>query len=413
MTTNKVYGYGFGGDYPTGLPFVILEYVEGRRLFDLRYHELDPRHKATVDRQVANIIIQLRQQEFGHIGALTLDDDGAPAFQRNRPLSIDLNEDQIDGQDPARLLAPDAIFTSTEAYVQHLLELAYHTFLRQRDAVGDEENARYQLFTLHYMRDKVRAWLDRRYDKGPFVLMHGDLSPANIIVDDDFRILAVLDWEWSQTIPLQLVVPPNWLTGLPLEQVVHRDHSPAITEAWARLADCVREEERSHHVLAKPQVSELWTGLNAARFDSIFIGSALLNLSNLHSVFYSRFFSRDADRLQRFERFFSPAWNPAAEDHRRLVVKKLDERKKIRALIDDRDVWFDLLRRPRSPVPAMDEEEARRLRIFVRGFSPGHWARVCSLYHTSLGMLLSSLHGHTQLYVLSTPRVDTTLNLRD
>jgi hypothetical protein len=34
-----------------------------------------------------------------------------------------------------------------------------------------------------------------KYDKGPFRLIHPDFGHNNIIVDDDFNILGVIDWE--------------------------------------------------------------------------------------------------------------------------------------------------------------------------------------------------------------------------
>ena len=48
---------------------------------------------------------------------------------------------------------------------------------------------------------------------GPFVLSHLDLRWPNIIVDDDLDILAVIDWEWTGSIPRQLFTPPSWIAG--------------------------------------------------------------------------------------------------------------------------------------------------------------------------------------------------------
>jgi RIO-like serine/threonine protein kinase len=62
-------------------------------------------------------------------------------------------------------------------------------------------------------------WVDPIYNHGPFILMHGDLRPTNIIVDKNLKILSIIDWEWSRIVPAQLFVPQTWLTGLELEGI--------------------------------------------------------------------------------------------------------------------------------------------------------------------------------------------------
>ncbi|KJK74918.1 hypothetical protein H634G_09752 [Metarhizium anisopliae BRIP 53293] len=33
------------------------------------------------------------------------------------------------------------------------------------------------------------------------------------MVDDDFHILGIIDWEFTSTIPQQIYIPPPWITG--------------------------------------------------------------------------------------------------------------------------------------------------------------------------------------------------------
>ncbi|KAI9826624.1 MAG: hypothetical protein M1832_006220 [Thelocarpon impressellum] len=331
----KVYGYGFGGDYPTGLPFVLLEYIHGHTLIDAKYNTLDPARKRYLYRQLADIFIQLRQLEFDHMGALTLDEHGNPAFTNNRPLGIDFNDDQVDGQDPARMLKPHDVFTSTKASVRYLMKQAFHNYLRQRDAVGNEGNAKNHLYALHRMRDRALAWVDSRYDKGPFILMHGDLLPANIMVDADVRVLAVLDWEWSQTVPLQLLVPPYWLSGLRLELIGYKINIAAIAKEWSCLAESVgrTEEKWACRALARPLVSELWADVDHETMDSIFMAHALLNLDNMSSIYVRRFHYRDDDRREQFNRIFDMASNSTAQEYLSLVARKVEERKRTDNLV--------------------------------------------------------------------------------
>lgn len=63
----------------------------------------------------------------------------------------------------------------------------------------------------------ISEYMSTAHDKGPFPLCHGDFGHNNIIVDDHYRILGVIDWEsafagpWEifGEFPLNLsIVPP-------------------------------------------------------------------------------------------------------------------------------------------------------------------------------------------------------------
>ncbi|KAI9674963.1 MAG: hypothetical protein M1817_001369 [Caeruleum heppii] len=377
----KIHGYGFGGDYPTGLPFVILEFVEDTRLVDAKYHDHDAPPRVTLYRQLADIFVQLRRLEFKHVGALTLDEHGEPTFAPHRSLGVDFNDGQLDEQDPASLLGPHDVFTSTRAYVRFLVQMAFHNFLRQRDVVGTEKNAQVQLYALHRMRDYLRTWVEARYDRVPFVLQHGDLLPPNLIVDEHLHIRAIIDWEWSHTVPLQLVVPPFCLTGTALEQILRRDRLPAITQRWSKLAEQVRPVEANGSRGALPSLSQLWRDFDGcagseAVVNRTLVAHSLMSVSHLTEVYRNRLFSQEDDRHARYQRFFDPEHNAAAVDHALLVASKVQQRERVRAttaevkdlLREDYRKWGAKLKRGRSPMPAMDADDTRRLTDFMHAF---------------------------------------------
>src|ERR1700694_724600 len=65
----------------------------------------------------------------------------------------------------------------------------------------------------------VQAWLyletiplfcSPELDSGPFPLRHPDLNTANLLFDDEYNIVGLLDWTATQSAPWQtFVVPPN------------------------------------------------------------------------------------------------------------------------------------------------------------------------------------------------------------
>ncbi len=52
-------------------------------------------------------------------------------------------------------------------------------------------------------------------EKGPFPLYHTDLYHSNVIIDPDYNILAVIDWENACTFPWELVEFPQFLSSVP------------------------------------------------------------------------------------------------------------------------------------------------------------------------------------------------------
>lgn len=68
------------------------------------------------------------------------------------------------------------------------------------------------LYHLDMFRRFVQdEWLNRSSDPGPFVLIHGDMEPFNLLISRDAEIVGVLDWEWSRVVPVQFFKPPLWL----------------------------------------------------------------------------------------------------------------------------------------------------------------------------------------------------------
>jgi hypothetical protein len=52
-------------------------------------------------------------------------------------------------------------------------------------------------------------------DNGPFPLWHPDFLHSNIIVDESYSVLGVIDWEGACTIPWELVEFPRFLETVP------------------------------------------------------------------------------------------------------------------------------------------------------------------------------------------------------
>ena len=56
-----------------------------------------------------------------------------------------------------------------------------------------------------------------------FPLTHNDLGPQNILMDDDFNFIAIIDWEFAQTATWQInrYLMPFPLLGLDIEDILN------------------------------------------------------------------------------------------------------------------------------------------------------------------------------------------------
>lgn len=92
------------------------------------------------------------------------------------------------------------------------------------------------------------------HDHGPFPLCHGDFGHNNVIVDDDYNILGVIDWETAFAGPWEIFgdFPLSFSTVPPAMDVpweYNDDGSPKNAELAQKFADqrdyvaAVKEEE--------------------------------------------------------------------------------------------------------------------------------------------------------------------------
>ncbi|OAA63448.1 phosphotransferase enzyme family protein [Niveomyces insectorum RCEF 264] len=157
--------------------------------------------------QLVDILAQLRTLEFPRIGSLVpgTDEPGATAttFVLGPMLSM---------SDNILCLPPPPMWTSAAEFMEHESDVVSEFYF---DPVGDldTDTAREELVALDGLKAALRSLVNTVPEGGPFVLSHCDLRSPNIIVDEQLRIQAVIDWEFTTSIPLTLFTPPSWITG--------------------------------------------------------------------------------------------------------------------------------------------------------------------------------------------------------
>jgi hypothetical protein len=275
------------GDNPVSRPFMILEYIEGSPLFKINLSTLTEEEQMGLYSQLASIFIQLRQQEFDGIGSLTSPVNDSGNFALAGPLSVDVNAQQVGGLNACDLIPLVGAFASTKEYVSALTAVIFNRFYSKRDSVFDEKDARMELYGLYQFRQLSEGWIKPNYNNGPFVLNHCDFSPSNIIVNGGLEIVAVLDWEWSCIVPIQLFLPPSWLTGYDVNGLEGREG--CLEQMLSRFKSAVRQMElkQGSEVDKTPRIpplSEFWEHMTIKDY---FIGHALLRTQYAGDIFWS------------------------------------------------------------------------------------------------------------------------------
>ena len=92
-------------------------------------------------------------------------------------------------------------------------------------------------------------------DLGPFPLFHPDFGHNNIIVDDDYKILGVVDWEHACSVPWECIYFPVTLLVVPAlmdapwnydeNGIATDEETRSLIDEQAGYVDLVKQAERS------------------------------------------------------------------------------------------------------------------------------------------------------------------------
>jgi hypothetical protein len=209
-----VHAYAFSDTGLNGLPYIIMDYVDGRSLKDLGFRSggetwgslifAGPQTPAAkhLHRQLADVYVQLRQLEFPRIGALGFPSREMPALTcnpkdihvRNRPLSIDIALQELDGLQPGSIFPPKTTLSTASEFVDGLLRLAHNKLEKEADQGMDEDEPASILYAAHHFRRFVQdKWLDPSANRGPFVLSTSNPPVLGLAC---FRLGILTDPDW-------------------------------------------------------------------------------------------------------------------------------------------------------------------------------------------------------------------------
>jgi hypothetical protein len=313
----KLIGYGLTGNthHLNGLPFLILTHVPGKPLSGV-WDELDEAAKVKIYDQMADITIQLRSHPFDRIGSLTVDDRGQWSLS-NRPLGRPLASLQRDGID----IRMAQSYSSSLDYFTDYFCHHRRRFMEQPNSASDHLDAREKYAGLSLFESLIPTYVNHEFNEGPFVLRHGDLHLPNILVDEHLQIVAVLDWEWSCVLPIQVAcLPPLCMSDRKVDELALGEGRDQFFAAVDVFLDRLREKE----VSIPPEMHLSTTLKQLMSNGGYWFGLAIQEIYTFEYLFWDNLFpiSWDVSENKAIDSIFT---GPSAAFAEEIVAQKLRE----------------------------------------------------------------------------------------
>ncbi|WEW61225.1 hypothetical protein PRK78_006715 [Emydomyces testavorans] len=196
----ELYHYETDPSNQVGAPYMIMEYIHGTPAHHLRLAKGgtlrfgDVEQDRRLSEQMAKIQVELSSFQFDKIGSLYLDEKTDEFY---------IGPDQETGKGP---------WTSTTEYyldyAAHCMETAAiaDSRLTERDSFV---NPALFSYALRFSENPSRR-------NGPFYLINGDFGPHNILVNENFEILAVIDFDGVMAAPIEVAAQLPFMAYLDL-----------------------------------------------------------------------------------------------------------------------------------------------------------------------------------------------------
>lgn len=160
--------------------------------------------------QIASYIFQLSQLTFAKIGAISKDHATGAWHVGRRPLSYNMN-DLVSVAGYPEYQFPTAPFDRTSDYLRSIANEHMVHLWTQRNLAEDPEIAQKRFIARHQFAQLVSKYYPEDEHGGQFIPFCDDMRPANMLIDPEtLRITAVLDLEFTNTMPAEFTYDPPW-----------------------------------------------------------------------------------------------------------------------------------------------------------------------------------------------------------
>ena len=187
VPTPKIYAYAAdSSSNPVGTSYILMEKLPGA---PLQWDETTSKQKTKVMSRLVDIFLELEKNPFQSNGSLRCNHDVPEVSGFAQPTLF---------SSPEQTLGP---FTTLESSLRAII-------LQQQDQIisGELSSLAEDKYVSHcWRRDKISEVTKYCHDYGPdFFIKHYDDKGDHILVDADFNITGIIDWEFASAEPKAL-----------------------------------------------------------------------------------------------------------------------------------------------------------------------------------------------------------------
>ncbi|KAK2879956.1 hypothetical protein FQN49_000715 [Arthroderma sp. PD_2] len=242
IPTPRVFDFALESESVAGVGYILMEKMPGKSLPRCNPSK-DQREK--IISQVADVFIELEKYPFQSMGSLRGNREPVIGSFARESLTESVDE-EIHAVGPC---------SSRKEYLEKSVRLTLSLIMREEMYTACPVDA----YIIHlFLLDSIDALCSAQAvpDNGRFYLKHPDDKGDHILVDDDYNITAIIDWEWAYTAPksvafnspMAIFPVGDFYDGLTTpgeEEVLFAQLLEA--KGSPELADIVREGRVQHH----------------------------------------------------------------------------------------------------------------------------------------------------------------------
>jgi hypothetical protein len=184
----RIFEFEMSAEEQFGYPYVLMEYLGGRKLDDGLAKSIPRQYHAKAAKQLANVFAELQTLTFSRIGRLWC---GETADQPVEIIPMAWHH------------SPGPLETSLEYFYNQRQG-------ENREIVALHPNNADWLTACWVLKTALAHTVIEDRVRGPFPLCHLDLHFGNLLFDDEYNLTGVVDWSNAQAAPIeQLSVCPE------------------------------------------------------------------------------------------------------------------------------------------------------------------------------------------------------------
>lgn len=220
----RVFGHQTHRSDDFKFPFVLMEFLPGRKLGGPLARDVPENYLPKVARQLADILFKLENRlSFKNMGILWCGSDCAAP-----PRVISLpSRDSVVPFEQITLSLSRSPQTSREWFYSHRQD-------ENKEVIKQHPNDPEWNTACWVLKDALSRIIVEERVFGPFPLCHMDLHYGNLLFDEEYNLVGVLDWGKAQTVPLErLAVSPEFVAG----ELCSEKHKESLSKLLSLMRD--------------------------------------------------------------------------------------------------------------------------------------------------------------------------------